>query len=126
MDLSIAGLSVSMCTLKVTQPQELLHGRFNQSVYIPCHVNMSCQHTVLEEVQWYVFTKDSYFQLDINNPPMKYRLEGRGLHISLLSHDDGGVYYCAASYKDLANSGAQDIGSGTTLTVKGKYVAFHR
>ncbi|KAG7335021.1 hypothetical protein KOW79_001617 [Hemibagrus wyckioides] len=112
------GLSVSMCTLKVTQPQEILHGRFNQSVYIPCHVNMSCHLKIAEEVQWYVFTTKSYHQLDINNHPMRYRLEGRGLHISLLSHNDDGVYYCAASYKDLANSGAQDIGSGTTLTVK--------
>ncbi|KAK3520489.1 hypothetical protein QTP70_024101 [Hemibagrus guttatus] len=110
------GLSVSMCTLKVMQPQELLHGRLNQSVYIQCHVNMSCEAVV--EVQWYVFRKDSYHQLDINNQPARYRLEGTGLHISLLSKHDDGVYYCAASYKGLANSGAQDIGSGTTLTVK--------
>ncbi|KAK3552844.1 hypothetical protein QTP86_022539 [Hemibagrus guttatus] len=79
-------------------------------------MNMSCEAVV--EVQWYVFRKDSYHQLDINNQPARYRLEGTGLHISLLSKHDDGVYYCAASYKGLANSGAQDIGSGTTLTVK--------
>ncbi|XP_026997131.2 uncharacterized protein si:ch211-139g16.8 [Tachysurus fulvidraco] len=114
-----SGFSMSMCTLKVMQPQELLHARFNQSISISCHVNMSCQNKML--VQWYVFGTDSYYEVKISNHPMKYRLQGTDLHISSFSDSDEGVYYCAASYQDLANSGAQDIGTGTTLTVKDNY-----
>lgn len=119
MDLPITGLSVSKCTVNVTQPQEHLHGRFNQSINISCHVSRSCQNKK-PDVQWYVFTTDSYYQLDIKNQPMKYKLQDADLHITCLSHGDDGVYYCAASDNDSKNSGAQAIGTGTTLTVKGK------
>lgn len=106
-----------MCTLKVTQPRKLLQGKFNQSISITCHVNTSCQN---KQVQWYVFMAESYYQLDLNNHPIKYRLQGTDLYISRLSHSDDGVYYCAASDEHSTNSGAQDIGTGTRLTVKGK------
>ncbi|KAK2829359.1 hypothetical protein Q7C36_017349 [Tachysurus vachellii] len=118
------GLSMGMCTLKVLQPQELLRARFNQSISISCHVNMSCPTLHQKQmVQWYVLGTDSYYEVEINNHPMKYRLQGADLHISSFSYSDEGVYYCAASYQDLANSGAQDIGTGTTLTVKENYNA---
>lgn len=108
-----------MCTVNVTQPQEHLHGRFNQSVNIICHANISCPNKK-PVVQWYVFTTDSYLQLDIKNQPKKYKLQDTGLHITYLSQSDNGVYYCAAFDNDPKNSGAQAIGTGTTLTVKGK------
>ncbi|XP_060757593.1 uncharacterized protein si:ch211-139g16.8 [Neoarius graeffei] len=111
------GLSVSMCTVNVAQPQEHLDGRFNQSVNITCHVNISCPNKK-PVVQWYVFTTDSYLQLDIKNQPKKYKLQGTDLHITWLSQSNNGVYYCAAFDNDSKNSGAQAIGTGTTLTVK--------
>lgn len=111
------GLSVNGCIINVTQPQERLHGRFNQSISISCHVNMSCPNSI-PDMLWYVFRTDSYYQLGIKNQPTKYRLEGTELHINWLSHSDDGVYYCAVSDRVAANSGAQAIGTGTTLTVK--------
>lgn len=119
LDLPVTGLSVSICTVNVTQPQQHLHGRFNQSVNITCHVNISCPNKK-PVVQWYVFTTDSYLQLDIKNQPKKYKLQGTDLHITCLSQSNNGVYYCAAFDNDSKNSGAQAIGTGTTLTVKGK------
>lgn len=119
MDLSITGLSVNSCIINITQPQERLHGRFNQSISISCHVNMSCPEST-SDMLWYVFKTDSYYQLGIKNQPTKYRLQGTDLHINWLSHSDDGVYYCAVSDRVAANSGAQAIGTGTTLTVKGK------
>lgn len=110
---------MSKCIINVTQPEEHLHVRFNQSVFIRCHVSMSCSKTT-HDVLWYVFRTDSYNQLDIKDSPMKYRLQGTDLHINQLSDGDDGVYHCAALYKDSTNSGAQDIGTGTKLTVKGK------
>lgn len=74
------------------------------------------------DVQWYVFRTNSSHQLDIK--PIKYRLDGADLHINGLSQSDDGVYYCAVSDKNLVNSGAQAIGTGTTLTVKGKMLCF--
>ncbi|MCI4385147.1 hypothetical protein PGIGA_G00046930 [Pangasianodon gigas] len=110
------GLSVNRCIITVTQPQERLHGRFNQTVLIYCHVNTSCK--MQKEVQWYVFKKDSSYQLDINNRPTKYTLQDADLQISWLSHSDDGVYHCAVSDRGSTDSGAQAIGTGTTLTLK--------
>ncbi|KAI5619174.1 hypothetical protein C0J50_21205, partial [Silurus asotus] len=109
----------SMCIIMVTQPQEHLHGRFNQSITISCHFNNSCHKSNQNEVQWYVFRTDSYYQLDIKNQAMKYVLQGADLHINSLSHTDDGVYHCAVFDALSTGSGAQAIGNGTTLTVKG-------
>lgn len=116
---SITGLSVSKCIINVTQPQDHLYGRLNQSVLITCHINTSCSKTV-HSLTWYVFRTDSYYELDIYNHPVKYSLQGSDLHINWLTHSDDGVYHCAAFNKGSTNSGEQAIGTGTKLTVKGK------
>lgn len=116
---SITELIVSMCVINVSQPQEYLRARFNQSVSISCHVYTSCQPPRYDLI-WYVFRTDSFNLLDIQNPPLKYGLQGANLTINWLSESDNGVYHCAASDQNSANSGAQAIGTGTTLTLKGK------
>lgn len=119
MDLSVTGPSVSKCIINITQPQEHLHARFNQSVSISCHISKPCSASGYD-VLWYVFRTDSYNLLDMKESSLKYTLKGADLHINWVSHSDDGVYHCAASQRDATNSGAQAIGAGTTLTVKGK------
>ncbi|KAF5888969.1 immunoglobulin superfamily member 6, partial [Clarias magur] len=106
-------LSVSQCNIKIEQPQSL-YGRINQNISIPCNYSRTCSSN--NDVQWYVFRTNSTHQLNIEQK--KYRLDGANLHISGLSQSDEGVYHCAVSNKDSVYSGAQAIGTGTTLTVK--------
>ncbi|XP_076853408.1 uncharacterized protein LOC143508631 [Brachyhypopomus gauderio] len=115
-------LHVEVCQVAVDQPK-LLFGKVHQSVSIPCHATvLSCTSgsPTLKRL-WYVFKKDSHFQLDTDGQPLKYRLEDYHLSVSSLSADDNGVYYCAVTLNDTLNSpnrGMQAFGSGTTVTVK--------
>ncbi|KAK9978338.1 hypothetical protein ABG768_020093 [Culter alburnus] len=104
------------CMVDVQQPSKLMRKKEQQSVSIPCSVNVSsCQHT--PQISWYVFRKDYHYQIDVSSQPLKYKLDHHDLEISSLSKTDCGVYYCAAALLTLAHSGAQAIGQGTTLKV---------
>lgn len=104
----------------VQQPTKLMRKKEQQSVSIPCSVNVSsCQHT--PQISWYVFRKDYHYQIDVSSQPLKYKLDHHDLEISSLSKTDCGVYYCAAALLTVAHSGAQAIGQGTTLKVSGKH-----
>lgn len=94
-----------------------------QSVSVPCSCNISnCPHHDLDnlKISWYVFRKDMHYQIDLNNQPTKYTLEGHSLKISSLSTKDCGVYYCAAALSNVVDMGAQAIGPGITLQVTGE------
>lgn len=106
----------------VQQPTMLMRKKEQQSVSIPCSVNVSsCRLTVTPQISWYVFRKDVHYQIDLSSQPLKYKLEHHDLEISSLSKADCGVYYCAAALLTVTHSGAQAIGQGTTLKVSGKH-----
>lgn len=104
----------------VQQPTELMRKKEQESVSIPCAVNVSsCQHT--PQISWYVFRKDYHYQIDVSSQPLKYKVDHHDLEISSLSKTDCGVYYCAAALLNVAHDGTQAIGQGTTLKVSGKH-----
>ncbi|XP_058627806.1 immunoglobulin superfamily member 6 [Onychostoma macrolepis] len=112
--------AVSGCKIDVQQPTKLIRQKEQLSVSIPCSVTVSsCPTAHLPQISWYVFRKDSHYQLNLKSHSMKYTLENQELTISSLSEADCGVYYCAASLLDGAQNGAQAIGQGTTLKVSG-------
>ncbi|XP_077069921.1 uncharacterized protein LOC143722398 isoform X2 [Siphateles boraxobius] len=110
MDVKVRG-----CMVDVQQPTMLMRKREQQSVSIPCSVNISCGLT--HEISWYVFRKDFHYKIDLSSQPLKYKQEHHDLKISSLSKADCGVYYCAAALLTETHSGAQAIGQGTTLKV---------
>ncbi|XP_067284914.1 immunoglobulin superfamily member 6 isoform X2 [Pseudorasbora parva] len=116
---SIAFLVLSLvrgCMVDVQQPTKIMRKKEQQSVSLPCSVNISgCGHT--PQISWFVFRKDFHYQIDVSSQPQKYNLEQHDLKISSLSKADCGVYYCAAALPDETHSGAQAIGQGTTLKV---------
>ncbi|XDV13672.1 hypothetical protein PO909_002039 [Leuciscus waleckii] len=103
------------CVVDVQQPTMLMREKEQQSVSIPCSVNVSCQ--LIPQISWYVFRKDFHYQIDLSGQPQKYQLEHHDLEISSLSKADCGVYYCAAALLTMVHSRAQAIGQGTTLKV---------
>ncbi|KAK7174313.1 hypothetical protein R3I93_001504 [Phoxinus phoxinus] len=105
------------CMVDVQQPTMLMRKKEQQSVSIPCSVNISScgPHTHLQ-ISWYVFRNDSHHQIDLPSQSLKYELEHLDLKISSLSKADCGVYYCAAAL-EVTHSGAQAIGQGTPLKV---------
>lgn len=117
----ITGPPVSACSVKITEPQDHLYSRINQSVSIFCHINMSDCKDNHYNVFWYVFKQDSHYQLNTVSQPHKYSMEKEMLQINSLSHHDGGVYYCAAVKTGYSESpGMQAFGKGTTLIVQGE------
>uniref|UniRef100_A0A673MKV2 Si:ch211-139g16.8 n=1 Tax=Sinocyclocheilus rhinocerous TaxID=307959 RepID=A0A673MKV2_9TELE len=117
MSLLIFHISVSGCKVDVQQPTKLIRKKEQQSVSIPCSVTVSSCPKSLPQISWYVFRKNSHYQLDLKSHSLRYTLEHQGLKISSLSEADSGVYYCAAALLDVAHNGAQAIGQGTTLKV---------
>lgn len=112
--------TVSGCKVDVQQPTELMREKEQQSVSIPCSVTVSSCSESQTQISWYVFRRDSHYQLDLQSHSLRYTLEQQDLRISSLSEADSGVYYCAAALLDVAHSGAQAIGQGTTLKVSKK------
>ncbi|XP_051572878.1 uncharacterized protein LOC127451883 isoform X2 [Myxocyprinus asiaticus] len=113
-------LSVSGCKVEVQQSNNVIRRKEQQSVSIPCSLNISsCPGHRLDQLKftWYVFRKDSHYQIDLMSQSVKYTLEDQNLKINSLSTQDCGVYYCAAALHDVAHNGAQAIGQGTTLKV---------
>uniref|UniRef100_A0A8C1DTP7 Si:ch211-139g16.8 n=1 Tax=Cyprinus carpio carpio TaxID=630221 RepID=A0A8C1DTP7_CYPCA len=108
------------CKVDVQQPTELMREKEQQSVSIPCSVTVSSCSESQTQISWYVFRRDSHYQLDLQSHSLRYTLEQQDLRISSLSEADSGVYYCAAALLDVAHSGAQAIGQGTTLKVSKK------
>ncbi|KAI7803599.1 uncharacterized protein si:ch211-139g16.8 isoform X1 [Triplophysa rosa] len=116
----ISVFSVCGCKIDVHQSTRMMQRKVQQSVSVPCSCNISsCPGDGLDnlKISWYVFRKDMHYQIDLNNQPTKYTLEGHSLKISSLSIKDCGVYYCAAALSNEMHSGAQAIGQGITLKV---------
>ncbi|XP_056609517.1 uncharacterized protein si:ch211-139g16.8 [Triplophysa dalaica] len=108
------------CKIDVQQSKNKMQMKEQKSVSVPCSCNISrCLKNGLDnlKISWYVFRKDMPYQIDLNNQPTKYTLEGHSLKISYLSTKDCGVYYCAAALSNVVGMGAQAIGPGTTLQV---------
>uniref|UniRef100_A0A671LXN8 Ig-like domain-containing protein n=1 Tax=Sinocyclocheilus anshuiensis TaxID=1608454 RepID=A0A671LXN8_9TELE len=93
------------CLSNVQQPTKLIRKKEQQSVSIPCSVTMSSCPKSLPQISWYVFRKNSHYQLDLKSHSLRYTLEHQGLKISSLSEADSGVYYCAAALLDVAHNG---------------------
>ncbi|XP_062841128.1 uncharacterized protein si:ch211-139g16.8 [Trichomycterus rosablanca] len=112
------GPSVSGCSVNVTQPEEHIYGRINESVSIDCLVKwLDCADNE-HQVFWYVFNSDSHHQLNTESQPHKYSVDNKMLQIKSLSHSDDGVYYCATEKTNHTTTfGMQAFGKGTTLMV---------
>lgn len=101
----------------LSQPNKVIWQKIGQSAVLPCTVSSRCSGLRYE---WFVFKENSHLRLNVLDNSLKYSLEGAHLHINSLHVNDSGIYYCAAvSHGDPA-PGAQHVGSGTTLVVRGK------
>ncbi|XP_073800381.1 immunoglobulin superfamily member 6 isoform X2 [Danio rerio] len=108
--------SANECRVDVQQSKSLIRKTEQQSVSIPCSVNTSCLN-LNPQISWFVFKKDSHYQINLIIQPQKFTLHQGDLTIQSLSKADCGVYYCAAALSGHTNEGAQAIGKGTTLKV---------
>ncbi|KAL0993163.1 hypothetical protein UPYG_G00104070 [Umbra pygmaea] len=113
-----------ICKVLVKQPADMWQ-LYGQKASLPCDITSNPNNPI--NVLWFVFKKDSHHLVDLVNQPKKYELEKHNLNIYSLHANDSGVYHCAAFLTDLACSGAQTIGSGTTLLVRemGMQTAWH-
>lgn len=108
---------VTGCSLEVRQPHNQLFGEENQSISVPCNINISNCPDSSPDMVWYVFTSNSHHQLDTKDQPFKYHVENHQLQINELKSSDDGVYYCAVALSNKIRAGPQAFGSGTTVTV---------
>lgn len=106
------------CLITVRQPEELWQDR-GEPITLPCNITLNCTGwaSSAHKVLWFVFDESSHRQL--RGPSDKYRPGQDGLTFYSLQTNDSGVYYCAAVL-DSTLEGAQKIGQGTTLVVRGK------
>ncbi|XP_019906860.1 immunoglobulin superfamily member 6 isoform X2 [Esox lucius] len=104
------------CKLLVYQPDEVMWQVSDQSGSLPCTITTNSTKPI--EIRWFVFSEHSYHLVDLDTYSYKYRLEKQALNINSLQANDSGIYHCAAFLSDMACSGAQTIGQGTTVLVK--------
>ncbi|XP_071400901.1 immunoglobulin superfamily member 6 [Centroberyx affinis] len=108
----------------LSQPDEVIWQKRGQSASLPCTFSSNCRPF---DIQWFAFKEKVHHQVNLTTTPAKYSLEGASLHIKSLNVNDSGIYHCAVVFSGTTASGAQMIGSGTTLVVRGeaKQVVWH-
>ncbi|KAM8824391.1 uncharacterized protein ACB058_020646 isoform 2-T2 [Synchiropus picturatus] len=85
-------------------------------VNLTCKVKENCFISDLD-FQWFIFKEDSHFLLSNKHDP-RFTFSGASLIIKSTNANDSGIYHCAALERGGAKSGAQYVGTGSTLVVK--------
>jgi hypothetical protein len=106
--------------LSLHQPDDIIWRIGGQSASLPCNIVYDTNRNI--DFLWFVFKQDAHHSVDLITQQHKYSLEKNSLNINSLQANDSGVYHCAALFRDVVCSGAQEIGQGTTLVVRGKSI----
>ncbi|XP_036794826.1 immunoglobulin superfamily member 6-like isoform X2 [Oncorhynchus mykiss] len=111
--------------LSLHQPDDIIWRIGGQSASLPCNIAYDTNRNI--DFLWFVFKQDAHHSVDLITQQHKYSLERNSLNINSLQANDSGVYHCAALFRDVVCSGAQEIGQGTTLVVRerGVQMAWH-
>lgn len=110
--------------LSLHQPDDIIWRIGGQSASLPCNIAYDTNRNI--DFLWFVFKQDAHHSVDLMTQQHKYSLERNSLNINSLQANDSGVYHCAALFRDVVCSGAQEIGQGTTLVVRGKSIELNR
>uniref|UniRef100_A0A4W5RS56 Ig-like domain-containing protein n=1 Tax=Hucho hucho TaxID=62062 RepID=A0A4W5RS56_9TELE len=110
--------------LSLHQPDEVIWRVGGQSASLPCNIAYDTSSKM--DFLWFVFKQDAHHSVNLMTQQHKYSLERNSLNINSLQANDSGVYHCAALFRDVVCSGAQEIGQGTTLVVRGKSIELNR
>ncbi|XP_041735220.1 immunoglobulin superfamily member 6 [Coregonus clupeaformis] len=102
--------------LSLHQPDEVIWRIGGQTASLPCNIVYDTNMEI--DLIWFVFKEDAHHSVDLMTQQHKYSLERNALNINSLQANDSGVYHCAALFKNVVCSGAQEIGQGTTLVVR--------
>ncbi|CAB1342297.1 unnamed protein product [Coregonus sp. 'balchen'] len=102
--------------LSLHQPDEVIWRIGGQTASLPCNITYDTNMEI--DLIWFVFKEDAHHSVDLMTQQHKYSLERNALNINSLQANDSGVYHCAALFKNVVCSGAQEIGQGTTLVVR--------
>uniref|UniRef100_A0A8C7K4J1 Ig-like domain-containing protein n=1 Tax=Oncorhynchus kisutch TaxID=8019 RepID=A0A8C7K4J1_ONCKI len=106
--------------LSLHQPDDIIWRIGGQSASLPCNIVYDTNRNI--DFLWFVFKQDAHHSVDLMTQQHKYSLERNSLNINSLQANDSGVYHCAALFRDVVCSGAQEIGQGTTLVVREKEI----
>uniref|UniRef100_A0A3Q2ZKV5 Ig-like domain-containing protein n=1 Tax=Hippocampus comes TaxID=109280 RepID=A0A3Q2ZKV5_HIPCM len=101
------------------QPRRVIWRELGQDAVIQCSVRPNCSSERLH-YRWFAFERRSHGRLNLAHNHHKYILHGATLQIMSLNANDSGIYFCAATTWGEPAPGAQHVGLGTTLVVKGK------
>lgn len=110
--------------LSLHQPDDIIWRIGGQSASLPCNIGYDTNRNI--DFLWFVFKQDAHHSVDLMTQQHKYSLERNSLNINSLQANDSGVYHCAALFREVVCSGAQEIGQGTTLVVRGKSIELNR
>lgn len=105
----------------LSQPNRVMWRQSGESAVLKCSVNSDCSAKGLH-YEWFAFRENIHHRLQPQLKSLKYSLDGASLNIKSLHINDSGIYHCAAVSSGDPAPGAQHVGLGTTLVVKGKSV----
>lgn len=103
----------------LSQPSEVLWRKIGQSVDLLCAIGAQCSGRDWK-YEWLTCRESSCFSVKAHENPHKYKLNGASLHIAALRANDSGIYHCAVVSAGDQTQGAQHVGLGTMLVVKGR------
>ncbi|XP_078126277.1 uncharacterized protein LOC144530546 isoform X2 [Sander vitreus] len=101
------------------QPNKVIWRKTGQTAVVNCTISSHCSARDLH-YEWFTFKENIHLRLNLKSNSLKYSLDGASLNINSLDANDSGIYYCAAVSSGPPAAGAQHVGLGTTLVVRGK------
>ncbi|XP_056263712.1 immunoglobulin superfamily member 6 [Pseudoliparis swirei] len=103
----------------LSQPNRVMWRQSGESAILKCSINSDCSAKGLH-YEWFAFRENIHHRLHAQHKSLKYSLDGASLNIKSLHINDSGIYHCAAVSRGDPAPGAQHVGLGTTLVVKGQ------